>query len=59
MDPERWRQIQQVYDSALEQDPARRNDFLSETCKDDLALRRKVESLLAHSTPMWKKQPQP
>jgi ECF sigma factor len=25
------------------QPPARRNDFLSETCKDDLALRREVE----------------
>jgi serine/threonine protein kinase/tetratricopeptide (TPR) repeat protein len=49
MNPERWRQIQQVYDSALEQDPARRNDFLAETCKDDLELRREVESLLAHS----------
>jgi len=51
MNPERWRQIQQVYDSALEQDPARRNDFLAEACKDDLELRREVESLLAHSAP--------
>jgi serine/threonine protein kinase len=51
MDSERWRQIQQVYDLALERDPALRNDFLAETCKDDLELRREVESLLAHSSP--------
>src|ERR1700674_1840594 len=47
MDPERWRQIEQLYHSALEQDPAQRNRFLAEACQGDAELRRDVESLLA------------
>lgn len=49
MNPERWRQIKQLYDSALEQDPARRDGFLAKACQDDTDLRREVESLLAQT----------
>ena len=49
MNPERWRQIERLYHSALEQDAARLNGFLSEACREDADLRREVESLLAQS----------
>ena len=52
MNPERWRQIERLYHSALEQDPARLDGFLDEAdeaCQDDADLRREVESLLAQS----------
>ncbi|HZD50530.1 MAG TPA: protein kinase, partial [Silvibacterium sp.] len=49
MKPERWRQIEQLYHSALEQAPAQRNCLLAEACRDDADLRREVESLLAQS----------
>ncbi len=47
MNPERWRQIEQLYRSAQEQEPAHRNRFLSEACHGDAELLREVESLLA------------
>jgi len=46
MNPDRWRQIGQLYHTALELDPATRVAFLDETCGDDYELRREVESLL-------------
>jgi serine/threonine-protein kinase len=46
--PERWQQVARLYQSALEQTPATRATFLAEACRDDSALRREVESLLAH-----------
>jgi eukaryotic-like serine/threonine-protein kinase len=49
MNPERWRQIERLYHSALEQDAARLDGFLTEACREDADLRRKVESLLAKS----------
>jgi serine/threonine protein kinase len=51
MNPERWQQIERLYHSALEQDPARRDGFLAEACQDDADLRREVQSLLAQSGP--------
>jgi serine/threonine-protein kinase len=47
MDPERWRQIEQLYHAALEREPADRGAFLSEACQQDDELRREVESLVA------------
>ena len=48
MTPERWQQVEQLYHSALEREPSRRAAFLEEACAGDEALRREVESLLAH-----------
>jgi serine/threonine protein kinase len=50
MNPERWQQIERLYHSALEQDPAQLDGFLAEACQDDADLRREVESLLAQSS---------
>jgi eukaryotic-like serine/threonine-protein kinase len=47
MKSERWRQIEQLYHSALAQEPNRRDDFLADACHGDADLRREVQSLLA------------
>ncbi|MGH9843240.1 MAG: protein kinase domain-containing protein, partial [Blastocatellia bacterium] len=47
MKPERWKQIEQIYDAALERDASRRAAFLDQACEGDGELRREVTSLLA------------
>jgi serine/threonine protein kinase len=52
VNPERWQRVRQVFEAAVEQDPARRALFLEEACSGDAALRSEVESLLAsHEEP--------
>ena len=46
MTPERWRQITEMFHAASERDPARREAFLAEACRDDPTLRREVEAML-------------
>jgi serine/threonine protein kinase len=46
MDQQRWRQIEQIYHSALEHPPSKRGAFVAGECKDDEELRHEVESLL-------------
>jgi serine/threonine protein kinase/Tol biopolymer transport system component len=46
MAPERWRQVEQLYHSALEHEGSARDAFLREACRDDEELRREVRSLL-------------
>ena len=48
MDPERWRQVEELYHGALKIAAAQRAAFLRDACANDDALRREVESLLAH-----------
>ena len=43
-----WQQIEKIYHSALEHEPRQRQAFLREACAGDEALRKEVESLLAH-----------
>src|SRR5262245_697158 len=50
MNPDRWRQVEQLYHSALECEVNQRAAFLAEACADDDSLRREVESLLAHQS---------
>src|SRR5262245_31771466 len=53
MNPDRWRQVADVYEAALEREPAAREAFLADACREDAALRREVESLLEHEhTPL-------
>jgi hypothetical protein len=47
MRPERWRQIEGLYQAALERDITERAAFLDGACVGDEELRREVESLLA------------
>ena len=46
MTPERWQQVKQLYQSALERPPEGRMEFLEAACAGDLSLRQEVESLL-------------
>jgi serine/threonine protein kinase/Tol biopolymer transport system component len=48
MTPERWKQIDQLLDSALQREASQRPAFLEQACAGDEELRREVESLLAH-----------
>jgi len=48
MEPERWSKIEGLYQAALERDKSARDAFLANACAGDDALRREVESLLAH-----------
>jgi WD40 repeat protein len=47
MNQDRWRQIDQLCQAALERDPNQRARFLDEVCADDAELRKEVDSLLA------------
>jgi serine/threonine protein kinase/predicted negative regulator of RcsB-dependent stress response len=47
MKPERWRKVEEVFQSALERDEQEREAFLDQACAGDASLRREVESLIA------------
>src|ERR1700730_17152297 len=47
MEPDRWRQIEDLFQSVLDCEPGRRAAFLDSACSRDVSLRREVESLLA------------
>src|SRR5882724_3488099 len=47
MTPERWRQINDLFQSVAERAPGERAAFLEQACHADKALRRHVESLIA------------
>lgn len=44
--PERWRQIEVLYEAALAREGAERTSFLEQACGADPGLRREIESLL-------------
>ncbi len=47
MNAARWRKVEELFDSAVGLEPARRAPFLAEACAADEELRREVESMLA------------
>ncbi|HEU4511138.1 MAG TPA: protein kinase [Pyrinomonadaceae bacterium] len=47
MTPERWRQVEEIFQAALDLTPEDRSRYVSEVCASDTALRRDVESLLS------------
>ena len=47
MTPERWQQVKEVLQKALELKPEERAGFLAQRCGEDSALRREVETLIA------------
>ena len=46
MKPERWKQVNDLFQSAVERAPEERAAFLDESCHSDEGMRREVESLL-------------
>ena len=51
MDSERWRRLEQLYHSALEQPPGDRKAFLAKACERDVDLQHRVEFLLEQTGP--------
>ena len=49
MQPERWRQVEQLYLAAVDKNSRDRAAFLALACAGDSALRQEVESLLAYA----------
>jgi hypothetical protein len=49
MTPERWQQIREVLERALELAPEQRPVFLNRACSSDESLRHEVETLLGSS----------
>ena len=47
MKPQRWKQINDLFQSAVERAPEERAAFLEQACHCDEGLRREVESLIA------------
>ena len=50
MSDQRWTIVDRVFEAALEREPQERAAFLDDACADDEALRREVDSLLAHDS---------
>jgi Tol biopolymer transport system component len=48
-DPERQQRVEEVCDAALDRDPRERAAFVAAACEGDPALRKEVDSLLAHA----------
>jgi len=48
--PDRWRQIEQLYNQAVERPLGERPAFLEQVCAGDEDLRREVQALLAHQS---------
>jgi Tol biopolymer transport system component/predicted Ser/Thr protein kinase len=48
MRPGDWRQIEEIFQGALQRDPAERDAFVREACQGDIDLHREVSSLLAN-----------
>ena len=46
MNPERWQQIDKIFQGALEREPHERASFLEQACGDDSPLKEKIEALL-------------
>jgi serine/threonine protein kinase len=46
MNPDRWRQIDQIFQAALDCDPLDRSTFLDRACEGDTLLRGEVEALI-------------
>jgi eukaryotic-like serine/threonine-protein kinase len=47
--PERWRRVEELYNSALVRQSSERRAYLEEACAGDEELRREVESLLSNA----------
>lgn len=48
MTPERWQQVEEIFQTALDLPSANRASYLSKACGEDLSLRKQVVNLLAY-----------
>lgn len=49
MTPERWRQVEEIFQAALNLGPEEREQYVSQACVDDTTLKRDVETLLSQN----------
>ncbi len=49
INPEKWREVKEIFYAALQHAPEERERFLNESCQDDDQMRLEVESLLSSS----------
>ena len=47
MTPERWQQVEEIFQAAVDLAPAERDRYVSQACTDDPSLKRDVETLLS------------
>jgi len=47
MSPERWQQVKQIFQSAIERSPSERDRFILEACDNNLNVRTPVQSLIS------------
>jgi serine/threonine protein kinase/TolB-like protein len=57
MNPDRWQQIKEVFNDALQREPSQRAAFLAGACADDRDLRAEVEKLLNSYEPDFMNTP--
>src|SRR5882672_3399266 len=53
MTPERWQQVDRLFQAAVDLEPPQRASFLDEACAGDKTLRSEVESLLTLDSREW------
>jgi serine/threonine protein kinase len=53
INPERYRQIDELFRAALEVEPDKRSEFISSACSGDAVLQKEVEALIASSGKEW------
>src|SRR5262245_45064561 len=53
MNLQRWQQIDELFQDAVELDPSQRAKFLDKACAGDLTLRSEVEAMLASDADEW------
>lgn len=53
MTPDRWEQVNKVFQAAVQMEPSERAKFLVDACSDDHELRREVDSLLLFDQVQW------
>jgi eukaryotic-like serine/threonine-protein kinase len=51
MTPERWQEVERLYQLAAAREVSQRATFLEEACHGDEAMRQEIDSLLAHEEP--------
>ena len=54
MEPERWKQIDQLLEQALEAPPEKRSAFLDATCEGDATLRGAAGKAAARARACWR-----
>lgn len=54
METEQWKRFKAIFQTAAELDPRERPAYLDQACRDDPALRKEVEKLLASEAGLGK-----